>query len=389
MTKRRLSQNQRLEQALKITERVFNDARSGHWAFNGKKGLDDDTYRTYHNHVNTVLRKVREESGVGDLFQLNTENVHAAIRSLSNAYTSKAFVHAMQFFQDAMHQSKAVKKPPQVIDKTKILQEFKDAGVIRKSSESTVLKAIDKKTKEVIETVDKSRSPIKDQVKTVLELGQHVGTRIHEAIGMKARDITLHTNGDATVFINGKGNLNRYVHIPGTDGKAIALLQKLKDNAPHENAPVVKPIVGRDGKVQGALTAAKRIERVVETAAEKAGVNKTVLVNGKEVVQRYTPHAARKNFAGNRVASYSQKSMEELVKEKDRRLKGDSKLQEKYRKLVHRINVGSKNEPRTKVWREPNKKELVFFLASHDMGHTRVDVIRFYAEYVTEKAGQS
>ncbi|MDZ4627305.1 hypothetical protein ORM76_28940, partial [Bacillus cereus] len=66
-------------------------------------------------------------------------------------------------------------------------------------------------------------------------------------------------------------------------------------------------------------------------------------------------------------------------------------LEKKLETLRDRINwveKPSKKNPegirRTKDWRDPQEKELIFFLVSLSIGHQRVDVIRFYAELLYE-----
>lgn len=323
---------------------------------------------------------------MGEMLRINYEN----------AYSIKANVAALGFFKENSD-SNVFKEKVNVIDRKGFLKELREEKVLRHSKDSTVMKTTSEQNSEIRREIGESRSPFKLQASLAFEIAEITTARTEGALGLKGKDITIEKDGTATVYLREKGNLERWVEV--TDKSHVERLRELKEGLKNPNWTVIPPLRYSSGENKGKVVkydvARTKVTKIVSAAAGKAGIHEA----GKTV----SMHSARKTAVQSRIDHYGKKTKEELKKEVDRRIarhkENEKKVQkergenykltsveDKYKTLVQRINWVNpkKGIRRTKVDREPNKKELAFFLGSLDSGHFRNDVMRFYAEWSKE-----
>lgn len=378
-------------------DRVFNWAENDNFSISGKGALQDSTYDGYREKTHTLYNKYNEMYGVTEIWKVDTEKMMDIIKEEygNNAYSIKGYTHAANFFSKASGESKVFKEPVNFVDMKDMQHHFETNNIERHASDSTVLKATHEDCEKVIKEIENGRSPFKEQAVMAIECGRRFGTRIDGALGLRAQDITINSDGSATIYLCEKGNLERWVDVVNPDDVAYA--KELKESVKYENHTVIPPLTNQSGKDKGRFmdrdSAAERIAKVVGPAAERAGLSNP----DKKDEPAFSVHAARKTFCQTRVDEYSNYTKEELREELERRMEEREKLQEeihqtrpgynitsfreKYETAKNRINYNSDGTRRNSKERDLNKKELCFLLTSFDSGHFRVDVLRYYAEY--------
>ncbi|MGE2624213.1 tyrosine-type recombinase/integrase, partial [Escherichia coli] len=157
-------------------------------------------------------------------------------------------------------------------------------GIQRKSSESKCLKANASDFDKVQNEIANSRSPQKEIIMNIHQIQRGVGCRIHEVVKMKGEDITFNSNGSATVYIKGKGGLERWVHVD--DKKTIELLkEQTKDK---KDGAYVFPLKNKEGNDKNLSSSMKLAKDVIRSAAERSGVDRDE--------KTYSTHSARKVY---------------------------------------------------------------------------------------------
>lgn len=213
-----------------------------------------------------------------------------------------------------------------------------------------------------------SKSPNAANIANIHQVQRYVGARITEAISMRKQDLTFHTNGKLTIRIKGKGGLVRFVTI---DHKPTIALLREQVTGKKNGAPVFQ-MKNRRGQDKSIASAVKALKENIRLAAIRAGVDK----GGK----KYTTHSARKAFAQEQMNRYARKTMQQLQHEIGHRIVTDPTLKKKYdqtlRNVRAKLTATSPNKHR-----ELKHKELCAWLVSTDLGHGRLDVVRYYASY--------
>lgn len=317
----------------------------------------------------------------------------------------------------------------------------------RRAPDSTVQMATREEMDKLIEEIEKSRvyAPHKEQILDIVKLTMLTGARVSGATELTYGDIMFqdgmvfmrHENDledekEVNMHLQEKAGHHRDVEfIEVRDDEAIALLTKLKDKFPPNTNPdrrifEFREAVKRD-KVTGEYksggqklsdkTIKTKIKNTVTNCAARAGIND--VSNGKTV----SMHSGRKCFTQSRVDYYSTMTVEQLRAEVDRRIEKNREVREKEAERVKelkrqgktkaeinerrypnfekklqvmkdRINWVKKptkenprGERRTKEDRELNHKELVFLCTTFEIGHQRIDVLRFYAVYMYDRQG--
>ncbi|BCC44628.1 hypothetical protein [Bacillus cereus] len=321
-------------------------------------------------------------------------------------------------------------------------EEEEERDFIRRAGKSTVQMATEEQIDILTDTISASRiyEPHRKQIVEIIRLSKGTGARISGAVELTYGDIMTidgkmfmrHENDiedekEVDVHLQEKAGHHRDTEfIEVRDKEAIDLLTELKNRFPPGTSPdrrifEFREQVKRDKKTGEYLsggqklsddTVKTKIQNAVTKAAKKSNIND--VENGK----RISMHSARKCFAQSRVDYYSAMTVKELREEVDRRIEKNEQAREKEKERVRQLKSEGKTkaeinqrlypnfakkfdilkerinwvkkptkekpegERRTKVDREPNHKELVLFLSSLDIGHQRVDVIRFYAVYI-------
>lgn len=362
---------------------------------NGHKidSAEDYNQKVKHNYIEYC-----KTYGTCRIDQVDPEKMGEMLRNnYPNTYSIKPNIHALDFFKQNSD-SNVFKEKVNVIDKKGMLSQLDDEGAVRSYKDSTVMKTTTEQNEAIREKVKESRSPHKDKASLAFELAEITTARAKGALTVKGKDIVLEQDGTATVYLREKGKLDRFVEVRNEEH--VARLKELKEGLGNQNRTIVPPVRYTSGPNKGKTmeydVARTRLTTVISKAAERLDIK-----DGKK-----TPslHSARKTAIQNRIDYYGKKTMGELKKEIVRREQKQKELEkrirretgkkdykvtsvrDKYKTLVQRINwVDPKKKiRRTKVDRNPNKKELAFFLASLDSGHFRNDIMRYYAQWRQE-----
>lgn len=361
----------------------------------GKKNNSLRSWNDYCSKVKTYEKWLQEEKGLKDITRAKPKHAQEYLDIMlekrangargGSPSTINSFIHSLHAFSQLAKESK-IYRPMQLGKKEKLLEYKNNAGVLRKSEESTCLRATPEEFSRVITEIERSKSPQKELVKEIQQIQRGVGCRISEVIGMKKEHIEYRPNGTASVYIKGKGGLERWVEVRDKD-----TIQLLKDKTEgKKDGNFVVQVKDRNGNDKNHEAATDLVKSVIRNAADRAGVER----DGA----KYSSHSARKVYAQEQVDKYAKMSEKQLRNELARRISnyplgkgGHNKLKEKYESELQEIRNKIRLEipgKRTKeeglkkrAEREFNHKELCLFLCSVDTGHFRISIMRYYCKY--------
>lgn len=306
-----------------------------------------------------------------------------------SAFTINRFPHALHSLQ-SLARASGVYRGLKLGNKQDLLDMKNKAGVVRRSSESTCLKATATDFQKVKDEILKSKSPQKQLFSEIQQIQRGVGCRIDEAMKMKKEHITHHKDGTATIYIKGKGGLERWVEVK--DKQTVELIKEKTDDK--KDGAYVFQVKNRQGDDKKRSSAIRQVQEVVSAAAERAKVNTDKAT--------YSTHSARKVYAQERVNEYAAQSTRQLERELARRIreyptdkngynklkdKKDSELQQ-LRNKIHLTIPGKRTKQQGEELRKNREfthKELCLFLASIDTGHFRISIMRYYCDYPKDK----
>lgn len=366
-------------------EKVFERVKKLELTFGehaSKKRLADRTIQTYCDVVKAYTNYLYREHGIADISRAKPRHAYeyiekqiAAYKSGDknvSAYTMRRFVHAIHAFREASAVTGVYKSKVKIGDKREILARLNEEGVVRRSRDSKTLMACHEDYAAVHLQLLSSHSPNADVIAHIHQIQRYVGARISEAVSLRKQDIAFHSNDWMTVTIKGKGGLIRHVDV--SHKSTIELLRRLTEDK-KEAAPVfqMKNSKGQDKSIKQAV---KSLKENIRTAANRAGVDRS----GKT----YTSHSARKAFAQARMDMYAEATTSKLHREIARRIAADPSLKMKYERTLQNVRAKLAPSSRNKN-RELNHKELCAWLVSTDLGHGRLDVIRYYCRYSSRK----
>lgn len=416
---KKISAEKRLEKSLEWIDKVFNWAENSKFAVAGKKkakGVDESSAKQYREDTKAFMKIYAEKHKQSDISKIDPVLGEQLLKEMfPNAYSIKKKLASLDFFQQAALKSGSFKEEVEFANVKSMRTYFKENDIVRRATDSTTMRATHNDIDRVIAEVAKSKSPFKEQTIMALELSRRFGSRISGALEMTGHDLKIE-HGELETHHHEKGKKHRWIDF-GEDIARIEFAEKIKAGGEHvietkdgevklqfdglrkkEYSPVhedwrlIKPMRYRSGDNKGNImeheVARKRIAKIIEAAAERAGVS-----DGKKT---FSHHSCRGRFTQDRVDFYATKSMDELHDMVEKRINKNHELQEelkkkgfktpsvaeKYELMKHRLNWVNEEQRRTKEDREPYHKELCLFLASLDTGHYRNDVIRFYAKYI-------
>lgn len=357
-----------------------------------KKNNSHSTWDTYCNVMKTYEKWLQKEHGLKDITRAKPKHAEEYMQNLidkykrgeGSAYTLSKFPHALHSLQQSARDSK-VYRGLKLGNKADLIAMKNGEGIQRKSSESKCLKANASDFDKVQNEIANSRSPQKEIIMNIHQIQRGVGCRIHEVVKMKGEDITFNSNGSATVYIKGKGGLERWVHVD--DKKTIELLkEQTKDK---KDGAYVFPLKNKEGNDKNLSSSMKLAKDVIRSAAERSGVDRDE--------KTYSTHSARKVYAQERMNAYASMSQEQLQKELTKRIRNypidkhgknrlkekvDSELQEKRNKITRDDKDEQKRLRKERDW---THKELCEFMVSIDTGHFRTNIMRYYCDYPKDK----
>jgi hypothetical protein len=393
MSKKKPSESERLEAALKKLDRAAN-----------KLSTRDTSASEYIKKTKTMLRAYYDKHGVGDPTKINGNLMNELlIEKYDNPWSLKNMIHALHYTQHKVVESQTYRKTLDLVNKKDALEFCKDNGIIRRASESTVRKATREELFQTVDVLDKSNSPYKEMAKKAILLSWATNARAEGVIEMQGRDITIHDDGTARVYLNEKGGLPRWVTVYHEE--KVELLQEYKESLKNQNQTVLEPVRyqrgERRGKIMKTDDAAKRLTKVITSTAEKIGLAD----RHDKKFPSLSLHSARKCSLNEQADYFRSKTRAELDEELEKRIKEQEERQkneksyrytsirEKYQQAVDRVNwiqKPSKDNPegirrrKEENFRDLNDKELALFLTSLDSGHFRIDVLRYYLNQQNE-----
>ncbi|PFO78867.1 tyrosine-type recombinase/integrase [Bacillus cereus] len=336
------------------------------------KKLSDSTLKTYQDTVLTYNRWLEDKYNISidkakpkHAYEYLQIKIDAYKSGEGSAFTVKKFPHALHAIFACSKDSGAFDYVVKAGDKRQMLEMAREQGVFRKAAESHSLKANHEDWLKVQNTLATQKTHYKDYILNVHEAQHQLGLRVHEAVKMQKKDIDF-KNGILTV--KGKGGLVRKVPIHDKD-----YLKKLEGLCKgKKNGADVFRVQNKKGNPPSKAYKQQVVQEAIKKAAIDSGVNR----DGKT----YTTHSARKAYAQERVNELKKMSEKDMEKYFEKVCKKNAAVRNGKKRLLTNIRKKFKNKKRAKL-RELTKKEMILFLVSCEIGHFRLDVMRYYCEY--------
>lgn len=365
------------ETELRIIE-VFNRVKSSGMTFGEhfrKDRLSDRTIESYKNVCLAYARHLYDKHGISDISRAKPRHATEFIQDKINeyfldtasAFSMRRFAHALHALREGSQATGVFKGKLKVGDKRELLGMMNDAGIERKASESRSLMANHDEWDKVHQKIENSRSNNAKTIANIHKIQRYLGYRISETIDAKVSDFTFNSDGSMTARIKGKGGLVRYVTT--TEKEIINTVVECIDGK-KMGAPVFQ-IKDQRGNDLSKKDAATRAKQQIRESAKQAKVDR----DGK----KYTSHSGRKAFAQSQMNGYARMSNTALKREIARRCSSDKNLKRKYDTVMKNIRAHIKEENRSS--RHLSHSELSALLVSFDLGHGRLDIVRYYCSY--------
>lgn len=336
------------------------------------KRLSDSTLKTYEDTVLAYNRWLEEKYNISldmskpqhayEYFQSKIDDYKSGTGS---AFTVKKFVHSLHAFYACSKDSEAFSYMVRVGDKREMLEMAREQGVFRKAAESHSLKANQQDWEKVQNAISTQKTHYKDYILNIHEAQKELGLRVHEAVKMQIKDINFKKG---TIKVKGKGGLVRQVPIHNKE-----YLEKLKSlcKGKKKGADVFR-VQNKKGNPPSRGYKQKIVQESVKKAANDSGVNR----GGKS----YTTHSARKAYAQGRVDELKKMSDKDMEKYFAKACRNNPAVKDGAKRLLLNIRKKFKNKENAKN-RKLTKKEMILFLVSCEIGHFRLDIMRYYCEY--------
>lgn len=365
-------------------DHVFERAKAQGLTFGehaSKKRLADRTIQTYRDVVKAYANYLHRTYDISDIAKAKPRHAYeymdkqiamyqAGDQGVS-AFTLRRFAHALHAFREASAETGVYKGKLKLGDKRELLAKLNDRGIYRRSAASKTLKAQHDDYMKVHKQLQASRSPNAALIANIHLVQRYIGARITEAMSMQKQDLTFHKNGKLTIRIKGKGGL---VHFITVDHKPTIRLLKEQVNGKKDGAPIFQ-MKNKKGQDKSITAAVKALKENIRLAAIRAVVDQ----DGK----KYTTHSARKAFAQEQMKRYARMTVRQLQREIANRIAADPTLKKKVDQTLRNVRAKLTTTSPNKN-RELNHKELCTWLVSTDLGHGRLDVVRYYASYPTK-----
>lgn len=394
---------------------------------NEKRNIAIDTYDTYAGQVQAILREANTHFGIEKIEDLSldifkkliekrVENFLDGEFSESNNINSK--LTAFKAFLIGMDKTNVYRKTKRTSEVSKIgykddieigtkddIKEIRkfvgESGVLRKGSDSTVLRAKPDQVMAVVDNVRKNgyNTINRATAADIALLSLASGARVSSCLKMRARDIDF--DNKCITMKNAKGGLTYYVDI---NDKDIPLLKSLVENL--QPAQKIFELRRKDGTLLSGEESRKIVHRYIKEAGvdfyevEKREITQK---NGTKIEVDHTKnfafHSIRKAYALKIMGLYIDKikSQKDIIKEVERISKRDPKILDKYQKLINRSNyyrveknkkIVRENKERLKLKlpkspllplkTEVSIKSAVTFFTSIQLGHFRNDIVTNY-----------
>jgi len=394
---------------------------------NGKRNIAYGSYKNYKDQMQALLRQANKEFGIEKIEDLSLEMFKKLIEKRienfldgefkeSNNINSK--ISAFKAFLIGMNETNVYRKTKgtsevfkigykddiksDMKDDIKAIRNFvSESGILRKGSDSTVLRANPDQVMTVVDNVRKNgyNTINRATAADIALLSLASGARVSSCLKMRARDIDF--DNKCITMKNAKGGLTYYVDI---NDKDIPLLKSLVENL--QPAQKIFELRRKDGTLLSEEESRKIVHRYIkEAGVDFCEVEKREITrkDGTKIEVDHTKsfafHSIRKAYALKTMGLYIDKikSQKDIKEEVERLSKRDSKILDKYKKLINRSNyyrveknkeIVDKNKERLelklpKIPLLPLKTEVsiktaVTFFTSIQLGHFRNDIVTNY-----------
>lgn len=343
-----------------------------------------ETNKTYRSHVKTFVNWAYEQYGVFQpryfkpsyFEEFIREKVDACVhpdayrmitgKEPPSVSSIRVYIHAVSKYQHALRYQSGLRA--RLINVDKCLGVLKGNGLERKLEDGRKgLKITPQQAKSVEEAMSQMKTKYGPEMGKVLEFQRETGARITSALDIRVKDINF-DKGTVT-FIKDKGNKTRTVQVLHPN-----YLEKLREMVDGKKAGrQVFEFRYQIGTTKGQLkpleSTRKEIEREYNKIAKKFGINTEK--------QSANTHSQRKVYAQTSYTTYATWSYSRLERELIRRVHLDKtgRTKKRVQALVKEMRKNGK---------KLSKEQLARLLASMDLGHNRLDVMKFYIRLLEE-----
>ena len=265
----------------------------------------------------------------------------------------KTYIHALSKLQNMAREQ--MRTRIRIINKDELLARAKEIDAVRKLEDAHKGRIITREEAEkMIESLASSRSPNAFVYAELARFGLETGSRETAALDLQVRHLDFERN--TVYFQDDKGGKDRVVkQIDPAYMRHLAEL--VEGRAPGRQVFEVRRMNGSLHKVE---TARKMAENMYASHAAKLGLDGA------------NYHSQRKAFAGVRYNQYKTTNYKALERELSQRMKESSQLAGKMARMEMRDGA------RHGWGRHYSHDQLARILVSIDLGHERLDVLRFY-----------
>jgi integrase len=375
----------------------------------GRQNIDT-SYGDYAKKNKTLVKLYAEQYEETNLGNFEKEKMEKLIKdTYKNPYTVKAYTSAFNFFQESIrllkdtpfHKEKAQIEEKygrfELMSNKEMREYFEEENLLRKAADTSVKIATHDDKKVLRDYLEDSKRPHSKEASLIVEISSIVGTREEGAIGLKGNHITLNNDGSATVRLKEKGLKERWTVV--RNAEHVERLKELKDGLEKEGWYVVPRLTRNSGSRKGTKmdnkTMSTTIGSIISSASKDCGINTDA--------QSVSCHSFRKLAAGNFTLEYAKLGHQGAKAEYEKMRKAHSERREKdpnlvdldakYQEALDKLNWQRK--PGSQGPHDPGKrrrsaqnelKELPFdklclFMSSVQIGHYRLDVMRYYVKW--------
>ena len=386
--------SKKLEQSLNKIDKLFDKMKYNNVSTNEKRNVSYRTYKNYGDQMKAIMRQAYKDFGIEriedltiDMFKemINEriEQYHNGKFSESNNINSK--ISAIRAFSIGFEKTNVFRKTKNdaavaefnenAIKEMRI--HLRESEVVRRGSDSTVLRANKKQALRVINNIQKDGYDKENRSKAadVSLFTLITGARISSSLKIRVEDIKF--DEKRVLMKSAKGGLDYSVQMTSDN---INVLKRLVEGlSPNQRLFEFKR---KDGSYMSNEEARKMITRYVEQSGrafeditekihkEPNGTEKKV-----KVKSTFTHHSLRKAFAHQTMVQYIKeiKTNDDIKKELEKLIKADPKVKEKFERLVRRENAY--RIARGKALKEISLGAAITFFTSVQLGHYRNDIV--------------
>ena len=329
--------------------------------FRNEHTFSRETTKNYASIARDFANFVYDKYGISDLSFLKAIHGQAFIERAIERFQSgelaagspKTYTHALDKLQNMARAQTGSRI--RVINKDAMLARAKEVGAVRRFEDGHKGRIITwAEAGQMVEILAETRSPNHTVFSELARFGMETGARPSSALRLQVRDINVARN--AVEFNGDKGGKSRIVMELNPD-YVRSLAKMIEGKAPGRQ---VFEVHRRDGNLHKIEDARRIAENLYARHAEKVGL----------AGANY--QSQRKAFANFRYNQYQQTNYKALERDLAQRMKDSPQLARKMDRLENESGA------RHGAGRHYSHTQLAKILVSIDLGHERLDVLRFY-----------